>query len=251
MERLTHRSLSLSLSANESFISERIVVVAQSLNSRAYDCFLFWKAKNHCKGYHFGTLDDVRKIVTEQFIFSNKFQHCFQEWKRRFWRCIGCTFSKELVSLREQRTIFVKRRTNVPTELAVLLILTHHVYPVSSPAFGFSLYRVKASRLTNININRDTIHKTRDIKISFGRVFRRRGIWKSPTADWSNNVSHAGEGTTGIRVALGYSASSSRQQEEEMGMRRELNGREIWRKEHCGRWAADEKISSNKFQAVQ
>lgn len=164
------------LSANEFFISERIVVVAQSLNSRPYDCFLFWKTKNHFKGYHFGTLDNVRKIVTEQFKFGNKFQHRFQEWKHCLWRCIGCTLSRELVSWREQCTIFVKRRTNVATELAVLLILTHHVYPVPSPVFlGFSLYRV-ASRLTNININGNTMHKTRDTKINFGRVFRQRNM---------------------------------------------------------------------------
>lgn len=104
-------ALHTALSTNEFFISGRIVV-AQSTDSR-----LFSFLKNHSKGHHFGTLDNVREIVTEQFKFSNKLQHCFREWKHRLWRCIGCTFSRELVSWREERTIFVKRRTNVPTEL--------------------------------------------------------------------------------------------------------------------------------------
>jgi hypothetical protein len=42
--------------------------------------FLFLKLKFHLKGRHFGTVDNIQKVVTDQLkALSHEFQHCYQE----------------------------------------------------------------------------------------------------------------------------------------------------------------------------
>jgi transposase len=56
-----------------------------------YDFFLFPPLKNHLKGRHFCTLDNVQKIVTDELkgIPVEAFQHCHEQWKQRLRRCVA------------------------------------------------------------------------------------------------------------------------------------------------------------------
>jgi len=55
------------------------------------DFFLFPWLKNHLKGRHFGTLDNMQKSVTDELkgIRAEAFQHCYEQWKRRLRRCVA------------------------------------------------------------------------------------------------------------------------------------------------------------------
>ena len=55
------------------------------------DFFLFPQLKNHLKGRHFGTLDNIQKSVTKQLkvIPAEAFQHCYEQWKQRLRRCVA------------------------------------------------------------------------------------------------------------------------------------------------------------------
>ena len=71
-----------------------------SLNLIPCDLFLFARLKNHLKGRHFGTLDNIQKSVTEELkgIPAETFQHCYEQWKQRLRRCVavqGNYFEKE------------------------------------------------------------------------------------------------------------------------------------------------------------
>jgi hypothetical protein len=54
------------------------------------DFFLFPWLKNHLKGRHFGTLDNIQKSVTDELkgIPAEAFQHCYEQWKR-LRRCVA------------------------------------------------------------------------------------------------------------------------------------------------------------------
>ena len=47
------------------------------------DFFLFPKLKFHLKVRHFGTVDDIQKVVTDQLraLLHEDFQHCYREWE--------------------------------------------------------------------------------------------------------------------------------------------------------------------------
>ncbi|GFX83129.1 protein GVQW3 [Trichonephila clavipes] len=47
--------------------------------------FLFPKLKNHLKGHHFGTLENIQTAVTDQLkaIPISEFYQCYEEWKKR------------------------------------------------------------------------------------------------------------------------------------------------------------------------
>jgi len=53
--------------------------------------FLFPWLKNHLKGRHFGTLDNIQKSVTDELkgIPAEAFQHCYEQWKQRLRRCVA------------------------------------------------------------------------------------------------------------------------------------------------------------------
>jgi len=55
------------------------------------DFFLFPKLKFHLKGRHFGTVDNIQKVVTEQLrtLLHEEFQHCCREWEQRLWQCVA------------------------------------------------------------------------------------------------------------------------------------------------------------------
>ena len=53
--------------------------------------FLFLRLKNHLKGRHFGTLDNIQKSVTDELkgIPAEAFQHCYEQRKQRLRRCVA------------------------------------------------------------------------------------------------------------------------------------------------------------------
>ncbi|GFU56385.1 putative transposase [Trichonephila clavipes] len=55
------------------------------------DFFLFPKLKNHLKGHHFGTLENIQTTVTDQLkaIPISEFHQCYEEWKKRLQRCVA------------------------------------------------------------------------------------------------------------------------------------------------------------------
>ena len=55
------------------------------------DFFLFPRLKNHLKGRHFGTLDNIQKNVTDELkcILAEAFKHCYEQWKQRLRRCVA------------------------------------------------------------------------------------------------------------------------------------------------------------------
>ncbi|GFU41946.1 uncharacterized protein TNCV_3086141 [Trichonephila clavipes] len=55
------------------------------------DSFLFPKSKNHLKGHHFGTLENIQTAVTDQLkaIPISGFHQCYEEWKKRLHCCVA------------------------------------------------------------------------------------------------------------------------------------------------------------------
>ena len=55
------------------------------------DFFLFPWLKNHLKGRHFETLDNIQKSVTDELkgIPAEAFQHCHEQWKQRLHLCVA------------------------------------------------------------------------------------------------------------------------------------------------------------------
>jgi len=56
-----------------------------------FDLFLFPRLKNHLKGHHFGTLDNISKSVTNELkgIAAEAFQHCYEQWKQCLHHCVA------------------------------------------------------------------------------------------------------------------------------------------------------------------
>ena len=55
------------------------------------DFFLFPKLKFHLNGRHFGTVDNIQKVVTDQLRARphEDFQLCYWEWEQRVRRCVA------------------------------------------------------------------------------------------------------------------------------------------------------------------
>ena len=82
------------VSINECLAEKSIPVVPKPPYSRDLsprDFFLFPRLKNHLKGRHFGTLDNIQKSVTDEQkgILAEAFQHCYEQWKQRLRRCVA------------------------------------------------------------------------------------------------------------------------------------------------------------------
>ena len=82
------------VSINEFLVEENIPVLPQppySPDLSPCDFFLFPRLKNHLKGHHFGTLDNIQKSVTDELkgIPAEAFQHCYEHWKHRLRRCVA------------------------------------------------------------------------------------------------------------------------------------------------------------------
>ena len=54
------------------------------------DFYLFPKLKRKLKGHHFGTMENIQKIVTGELktIMENDFQYCYDQWKKRWNHCV-------------------------------------------------------------------------------------------------------------------------------------------------------------------
>ena len=95
------------VSINEFLAEKNIPVVPQppySPDRSPCDFFLFPRLKNHLKGRHFGTLDNIQKIVTDELkcIPAEAFHHCYEQWKQRLRRCVsaqGNYFGKDNLDL--------------------------------------------------------------------------------------------------------------------------------------------------------
>ncbi|GFX17120.1 protein GVQW3 [Trichonephila clavipes] len=81
-------------SVNRFLASKNIPVAPQSSYSpdlSPCDFFLFPKLKNHLKGHHFGTLENIQTAVADQLkaIPMSEFHQCYEEWKKRLQRCVA------------------------------------------------------------------------------------------------------------------------------------------------------------------
>ena len=52
--------------------------------------YLFHKLKLKLKGHHFGTMENIQKIVTDELktFTENDFQYCYDQWKKRSNQCV-------------------------------------------------------------------------------------------------------------------------------------------------------------------
>ncbi|GFV81363.1 protein GVQW3 [Trichonephila clavipes] len=81
-------------SVNRFLASKNIPVAPQppySPDLSPCDFFLFPKLKNHLKGHHFGTLENIQTAVTDQLktIPISEFHQCYEEGKKRLQRCVA------------------------------------------------------------------------------------------------------------------------------------------------------------------
>jgi len=88
MPHVTRQSLSRNF-----WQEKRIPVVPQppcSPDLSPCDFFLFPWLKNHLKGRHFSTLDNIQNSVTDELkgIPAEAFQHSYEQWKQRLRRCV-------------------------------------------------------------------------------------------------------------------------------------------------------------------
>jgi len=82
------------ISVNEFLTKKGILVFPQlpySPDLSPCDFFLFPELKFYLKGSHFGTVDNIQKVVTEQLwaLPHEDFQHCYRDWERRLRRCVA------------------------------------------------------------------------------------------------------------------------------------------------------------------
>jgi len=47
--------------------------------------YLFPKLKSKLKGHHFGTMENIQKVVTDELniLKENDFQYCYDQWRKR------------------------------------------------------------------------------------------------------------------------------------------------------------------------
>ena len=82
------------LSITEFLAKRSIPVVPQppySPDLSPCDFFLFPRLKKCLKGRNFGTLQNIQTTVTDllKSIPASEFQHCYEEWEKRFRRCVA------------------------------------------------------------------------------------------------------------------------------------------------------------------
>jgi transposase len=92
------------VSINEFLAEKSIPVVPQppySPDLSPCDFFLFPRLKNHLKGRHFGTLDNIQKNVTDELkgIPAEAFQHCYEQCLRRCIAAQGNYFEGDNLDL--------------------------------------------------------------------------------------------------------------------------------------------------------
>ena len=81
------------VSINEFLAEKSILVVPQPPYSPNHSSFVLFipRLKNHVKGRHFSTLDNIQKNITDELkgIPAEAFQHCYEQWKQRLRRCVA------------------------------------------------------------------------------------------------------------------------------------------------------------------
>jgi len=55
------------------------------------DFFLFPKLKSELKGHHFGTVENIQKVVTDELytLTENDFRYCYDQWGKRWNHCVA------------------------------------------------------------------------------------------------------------------------------------------------------------------
>ena len=81
------------LSTREFLAKKNIPVLPHSPYSpdlAPYDFCLFSKLKSKLMGHHFGTMDNIQEIVTDELytLTENDFQYCYDQWKRHWNHCV-------------------------------------------------------------------------------------------------------------------------------------------------------------------
>jgi len=84
----------MALSVREFLATKQITMLehpAYSPDLAPSDFFLFPNIKEILKGRHFDDIDDIRgsTVATLKAIPQNQFRNCFEEWTRRWHRCIA------------------------------------------------------------------------------------------------------------------------------------------------------------------
>ena len=74
------------LSIREFLAKKNIPVLPHPPNSRdlaPWDFYLFSKLKSKLKGLHFGTMENIQKVVTDELhtVTENDFLYCYNRWK--------------------------------------------------------------------------------------------------------------------------------------------------------------------------
>ncbi|GFY34949.1 putative transposase [Trichonephila clavipes] len=82
------------ISVNRFVASKNIPVAPQPpylLDLSPCDFFLFPRLKNHLKGHHFGTVENIQTAITDQLkaIPISEFHQYYEEWKKRLQRCVA------------------------------------------------------------------------------------------------------------------------------------------------------------------
>jgi len=54
------------------------------------DFYLFSMLKLKLKGHHFGTTENIQKVVTDELhtLTENDFRYCYDQWKKRWNHCV-------------------------------------------------------------------------------------------------------------------------------------------------------------------
>ena len=81
------------LSIREFLVNKNIPVLPHppySPDLTTCDFYHFPRLKSKLKGHHFGRMENIQKIVTDEqnTLMENDFQYCYDEWKKRWNHCV-------------------------------------------------------------------------------------------------------------------------------------------------------------------
>ena len=87
MPHVTQQSPSMNLWQKKAFLW----FLSPPIHLSPCDFFLFPRLKNHLKGRHFRTLDNIQRSVTNELksIPAEAFQHCYEQWKQHLRHCVA------------------------------------------------------------------------------------------------------------------------------------------------------------------
>jgi len=85
------KTLPLTLpSLRERIFDQKVYFSVSAAPILARSEFLFPELKFYLKRRHFGAVDNIQKVVTDQLraLPHEDFQHRYWEWEQRLWRCV-------------------------------------------------------------------------------------------------------------------------------------------------------------------